>query len=348
MHPSHWLHRRLSWRARIGIPLAVLVAFFAVASLGYHLVDGRYGWGDAVYMTMITIASVGYREVHELSGPGRAWTIFVIIGGLVTGTVVLSQIAALVVEGQVRRVLGRRKLEKRIAGMQGHAIVCGFGMMGSMVARGLREGGQEVVVVETAPERTSQAESEGMLYVLGDAQDEAVLDAAGIAGAGYLVSALPTDADNVFVTLSARQRRADLHIIARAQQPNSERKLLAAGANRVVCPQRIGAMRMADVVLRPAVVDFFEIMHQGVELEMEQCPLPPHCALIGQTLAEAALPKVAGAQVVAIRKANGKAVYHPRSDYRMEAGDTLYLVGKRGVATAVQRLGPEIDERPTE
>ena len=329
---------------RIGVPLTALLGFALISSVGYYVMEPGYSWGDSVYMTFITISTVGYAEVHPLTAFGRVWTIFVVAGGLVSGTIVLSLLVAMVVEGQVRSILGRRQLNRKIEGLSGHVILCGYGTTGSMVAHGLGAAGREVVVIDNDPERTAAAERDGMLYVFGDAQDEAILEAAGIRRAQYLVSALPTDGENVFVTLSARQLRSDLHVIVRAQLPRSETKLYKAGANRVVCPQTIGALRMADVILRPAVVDFVEMAHRGVDLEMEQLQLAEDCELVGRTLRELALPSRVGAQVVAIRRISGEAVYHPTSEYKLAAGDTLVLVGQRGVATAVQKLQPDTDQ----
>ena len=213
--------------------------------------------------------------------------------------------------------------------------------MGSMVARDLRGAGCDVVVIERDPGLTATVEDGGMLYVLGDAQDEAVLTAAGVERAGYLMGALGSDAENVFVTLSARQLNPDLKIIVRAALPSTRDKLLRAGATRVVCPQTMGAMRMANIVLRPAVVDFVEMAREGVDLELEQLELSANSRLVGQTLEQLALPRRAGVQVVAIRRPDGQTVYHPTSEVKLTAGQTLILIGQRGTISAVQKLQPE-------
>ncbi|MCK4602332.1 MAG: TrkA family potassium uptake protein, partial [Phycisphaerae bacterium] len=259
------------------------------------------------------------------------------------GGVVLSLIASMVIEGQVRRVFGRRQLERKIGTLSGHVIVCGYGRMGEMVTGELIQAGRNVVVVDSAPERTAQAEQAKLLYVLGDAQDETVLTAAGIDEAEALIAALPNDPDNVFVTLSARQANPSLRIIARAQQASTQDKLLKAGATRVVCPQIIGASRLADIVLRPAVVDFFETAHLGPDLEMDELKLGARSGLLGKTLQELALPRTIGAHIMAVRRADGEAIYQPTPDLRLGVGDTLILVGKRGVAAAVRKLTPQAE-----
>jgi len=308
-----------------------------IAAVGYRLIEPEYSALDAVYMTVTTITSLG-GEVHELSPAGRVWTMFVVISGLVMGAVVLSSIVAMVVEGQVRRVLGRRQLRRRIAALSGHVIVCGYGRMGAIVAKELAAAGQSAVAVDNDPDRTAAAEEAGLFYVLGDAEDEAVLAEAGLDRAAAVVTTLATDAANVFVTLSARQANSDVRIIARAQQGASQSKLLKAGATRVICPQIIGAMRVADVILRPAVVDFVEMAHRGVKLEMDQLHLGPQSSLVGKTLEQLALPRRTGAHVVAVSHAEGETTYHPTGDLRLASGDTLVLIGRRGAATAIEKL----------
>ncbi len=293
---------------------------------------------DSIYMTLISVTTTGYKEIHELTTAGRIWTIFVILGGIVTGAVVLSLVVAVIVEGQLRRILGRRQLENKISTLSGHTIVCGFGHMGSLVAKDLKAAGTEVVIVDSNPECTTVAEEANLLYVLGNAQEEAALQAAGIEKAAVLVTALSSDAENVFLTLTARQANPKLRIIARAQQAASQQKLLMAGATRVVCPQIIGASRMVDVVIRPAVVDFVEMAHRGLELEMDQLDLTSASPIVGQTLEELALPRKIGAHVVAVRREDGKVVYHPTPDMQLAAGDTLVLVGEKGAAEAVEKL----------
>lgn len=331
------------WRWRLAIPLLVLLGFLVLASTGYRLITKDYSWLDSLYMTIITVATVGFQEVKPLNDWGRVWTMVVITSGLIIGTVVLSLIVAMVVEGQIRAIFGRRQLARKIASLNGHVIVCGYGVMGVMVVRELRAAGRQVVVVDSDPQRTTAAQEAGLLYVLGDAQDEAVLAAAGIGRAAVLVAMLPTDAENVFVTLTARQANEHIRIVARAEQPSTQGKLTAAGASRVICPQTLGAMQVSDVVLRPAVVDFVEMAHKGIELEMDQLVLTEQSRLCGKTLRELALPRRAGVQVVAVRRADGQAVYHPTPDLKLASGDTLVLVGKRGVAAAVEELQPHTE-----
>lgn len=310
--------------------------------MGYrYLQPEQFGWLDSVYMTVITITTVGYGEVHALTPQTRAWTLAVIVSGVVTSTVVVSLIVAMVVEGQVRNIVGRRNVEKTIASIKDHVIVCGFGRMGRLVAEELVEGGREVVVVDVDPERANAAERMGLPAILGNALEEEVLESAGLQRAAVLVATLHDDADNVYVTLSGRQANNSIRIVARAQQSATAPMLQKAGATRVVCPQVIGATRMADVVMRPAVVDFVEMAHRGVELEMDQLELPAESWLVGKTLRELSLPSRVGGVVVAVLRASGEAVYHPTPELELQAGDTVVLVGKEGIASSVQQLEAE-------
>ncbi len=210
-----------------------------------------------------------------------------------------------------------------------------------MVTRDLREAGKDVVAVESSAERMAEPEAAGVLFVQGDAQDEAVLAAAGVERAANLVACLPTDADNVFITLTARQFNRTLTIVARAAQPATQNKLLHAGADRVVCPQIIGATRIANGILRPAVVDFVEVANKGVDLEMDQLVVAAGSDLIGKTLSKLSLPSRIGAMVVAVRRADGEAVYNPGASLQLAVGDTLILVGPSSVAAAVHELQPQ-------
>ena len=332
------------WQRRVVLAIAVLLASLIVSTLGYYLIEPQYGLLESLYMSIITISTVGLGEVHTLSPAGRVWTIFVIICGVTSAAVVAGLLVSMFVEGQVRIIFGRRQLERKIANLSGHVVVCGYGRMGSRVAAELTEAGRDVVIVDSDPSCTTAAEQAGLLYVLGDVQEEAVLAAAGIERAEAMVAALPTDADNVFLTLSARQANRDVRIVARAQEASTQDKLLKAGATRVVCPQLIGASRLVDLVIRPAVVDFVEMAHRGVDLEMDQLRLREDSDLVGKTLAELTLPQRAGVYVVAVRRPCGEALYHPTRDLKLAAGDTLVLIGRRGVAAAVQKLQPEPPE----
>ncbi len=331
--------RERKFHIRIAIAVLAVVLFVGAASLGYYIIEPGYSYLDALYMTVISVTTVGYLEVGgSLTNGGRVWTIFVIIGGIMTGAVALSLVVAAVVEGRIRGILGRRQLERKISALSGHVIICGYGRTGRMLAAELKKGGRQVVVIDNTSAQTAQAEQDDVLYLLGDAEEEGTLLAAGIEQASSLVAVLGSDAENVFLTLSARGLNDSLEIIARASEASTQNKLTKAGATRVVCPLIIGGNRIADVLLRPAVVDFVEMAHKGVNLEMDQLTLEADSDIAGQTLRELALPARIGAMVVAIRRPASDTLYNPGADVTLQAGDTLILIGRHGMDEAIERL----------
>ncbi|MDP6543218.1 MAG: TrkA family potassium uptake protein [Phycisphaerae bacterium] len=226
-------------------------------------------------------------------------------------------------------------MQRRIASLSGHVIVCGYGRMGGLVADELVKAGKQVVIIDNDSLQTQAAEGSALLYVLGNAETDDVLIAAGVARAAVVVTTLASDADNVFVTLSAREINPDLRIIAVARDTSTQDKLIRAGANRVVCAHTLGASRMAAVVLRPAVVDFVEMAGQGGEIEMDQVKLSDGSRLVGKSLEELELPHRVGVHVCAVQRSDGEPVYQPAPDFVLAAGDTLVLIGPSGSAAVV-------------
>ncbi len=323
---------RLIW------PVGILIAFILVATVGYRILHPQQSWLDAFYMTVISISTVGLREVYPVSAAGMLWTVVVILGGLIAGAVAMSMIVAMIVEGQVRIIFGRRQLQRKIASLSGHVIVCGYGRMGGLVTDELIRAGKHVVIIDNDDVRTRAAEADSLPYVLGSAEADEVLLAAGVARAAVVVTTLASDADNVFVTLSAREINPDLRIISVARDMSTQDKLIRAGADRVVCAHTLGASRMAAVVLRPAVVDFVEMAGQGGEIEMDQVKLHDGSKLVGKSLKELELPHRVGVHVCAVQRQTGSPVYQPDPDLVLAAGDTLVLIGPRGSASVVAAM----------
>ncbi|MGC9454648.1 MAG: potassium channel family protein [Phycisphaerae bacterium] len=323
------------------MPLAIFVAVILCGSIGYCILQPEYTFLESLYMTVITVATVGYREIHAPTQGTMFFTIIVVMAGLTSGAVLLTLVASMLIEGEVRRIFGRRHLERKIENLSNHIVICGYGLVGQNVAADLSKSGRSVVVVDPSAERTELAERAGLLYLRGDAQEEDTLRAAGIERASAVVAALPTDAENVFLALTACAVNPRVPIIARAQSPSSIGKLRRAGATRVICPTELGTSRMVDVILRPAVVDFVEMAQKGVELELDQMVLSADSTLAGKALRELELPRRVGAHVVAVRRADGETVYNPTSDLRPAPGDTLIFVGQRGASAAVQKLQAE-------
>ncbi len=304
--------------------IALIVAFGAIGYMGIE------GWDflDSLYMTIITLTTVGYKEVHDLSSGGRLFTIFLIIGGVGTVFYALSTGAKLVLEGELQELFGRRRLEKKIKELKDHYIICGYGRMGKIIGRELKVKNEKFAVIEKKPNMPQ--EKEDSLILEGDATQDEVLKDAGIERAKGLISVLPTDAENLFVVLSARGLNPGLLIVARAGEEGSEQKLLRAGADRVISPYHIGGLRIAHTVLKPAVVDFIEFATKSgnIDLQMEEITINEGSGLIGFSLDECGIGRDLGIIIVAIRRSTGEMKFNPTFRSTIKSGDTLIALGE--------------------
>lgn len=319
-------------RVRVGLVLfgAVLVGgTVGYVALGFPLLD-------AAYQTVTTVTTVGYREVRPLTTVGKVFTMALILSGVGTALYTFGLLLEVLIEGELRDVFRRRRMEREIERLSGHVIVCGWGRVGREVARFLAGAGERVVVVDRDPDRLALAATH--LQVLGDATDDETLRRAGVARARALVAALDTDADNLFVTVSSRALRPDLVIIARARDESSEAKLLRAGATRVVNPQRIGGGRMAAFARQPHVVDFLDVvMHDGsLEFRLEEVAVPPESPLSGCTLRDAQIRDRTGALVLAIRSPDGTFATNPSPETAIRPGDILIAIGTTAQLAALR------------
>ncbi len=309
---------------RIQLALLAVLAVLAAGTVGYVVLG--FDVLDAVYQTVTTITTVGFREVHPLGTAGKIFTIVLIVVGVGTALYAFSVVLESLVEGHLRRHFERRKMERDIARMAGHTIVCGWGRVGRAVGAYLAGQGGAVVVVDLDPARVA-----GITFpvVTGDVTDDQVLRKAGIMRARALVTAINTDAENVYVTLSARALRPDLVIIARARTEASESKLLRAGATRVVNPQRIGGQRIAAAALQPNVLEFLDVvMHNGsLEFRLEEVPVQAGSALAGRTLQQASIGETTGALVLALRGHDGTFTTNPPPRTAIDAGHILIAIG---------------------
>ncbi|MBN1845381.1 MAG: potassium channel protein [Sedimentisphaerales bacterium] len=322
---------RLTPLDRLIFALVLILVVVSVGTAGFVIIEG-WSFLDAFYMTLATISTLGMKATHipEINRGGEIWIMVLIVVGILIAMIALSTIAGMVVEGQMRSILGRRKVSLKIASLQNHIIVAGYGRMGRSVCHHLLQGSAELVIIDQDNAHTAQAEQDGFLYVLGDASDEAVLKAAGIERARGLVSVLATDAENVFVTLIARDLSDTLFIAARAETIKSEERLLRAGANKAICPQVIGARRLANILTRPGVVDFVDFATEGINLEAQQFHLDAECKLIGQSLRQANLPRELGILVVAMKHQDGQTVFNPNPDTVLQQDDTMIVIGQLG------------------
>jgi len=319
--------------------LLTLVAVIGLGTCGYSLLEGWSAF-DALYMTVITLATVGFREVHELTPEGKAFTILLIIFGAGIIAYAVGSLIQLTVEGQLRQLLGRKKLQKQIAKLQGHYIICGYGRIGTLICREFAAKPLPFVIVEKDPEICQRLSDDGILYVAGDATDDATLEAAGIRQARGLITAVTSDTENVYITLTARGLNPGLFILARAGEEGSDLKLRRAGASKVISPYVIGATRMAQAILRPSVVDFIEIATAGhnLELQMEEILVRSGSRLAEQTLLTSGIRKDLGTIIVGIKKGDGKMVFNPASETTIAAGDILITLGERPAIENLERI----------
>ncbi len=313
-------------------PAVLLVALVLVAgTIGYMVVEGWSAW-DALYMTVTTVTTVGFREVHPLSWRGQAFTVVLIIGGVSTVLYTLSLLAAGLVEGRVGRRFEQRRREHMIDALTNHFILCGAGRIGLIIADEFRRQQVPFVVIDRDPDAVQEVIARGDLAVEADASREDILQRLGIDRARGLIAALGTDAENVYAILTARGLRGDLFIVARADSDDAGRKLLRAGADRFISPYQIGATQMAQTALRPAVVDFVQLAtsSENLELAMEQVKIAPESALGGRSIVEANLRQQFGVIVVGIQRCDGRMEFNPEPDTIMHAGDHLIVIGRSG------------------
>ncbi|WP_406230413.1 potassium channel family protein [Nocardia sp. NBC_01009] len=305
----------------------VLLAFLLVVlggTVGYLILG--FGVLDALYQTVTTITTVGFREIHPLGPAGQVFTMVLILVGAGTALYMFGVLLEALIEGHLRQHMERRRMDRQILRMSGHIIVCGWGRVGCSTAQYLSGLGKQIVVIDRDPARLQDLEYPN---VLGDVTDDSVLEAAGIGRARALIAALDSDADNVYVTLSSRALRHDLVIIARARTEGSKSKLLRAGANRAVNPQLIGGRRMAAFALQPNVAEFLDVvMHDDtLEYRIEEVQIASESPLIGRSLKESALRQRTGALVLAIRTPTGKFIANPTGETQLVADTILIVLG---------------------
>jgi voltage-gated potassium channel len=318
--------------------LIVLAVVLVVGTLGYVVIEGWPAW-DAFYMTVTTVATVGFREVHPLSTAGQAFTLALILVGVSTALYAFSVLAAVVVEGGWPRYVERWRYVRMINNLSDHYVICGYGRIGSIVAAEFQRQNTPFVIVDRDPARVLEANHHGHLAVEGDASREDTLRPIGIERARGLVAAVGTDAENVYAVLTARVMKSDLFIIARAESEDSISKLRKAGADRVISPYKIGAVQIAQTAMRPAVVDFVEIATSSTNLELsiEQIRIEKESALAGRPLSEVIQRDKMNVVVVGIQDSNGRMEFNPMRNTVLHAGDHLIVLGSFSTLKELER-----------
>ena len=309
---------------RLEVALALIAGVIAAGTLGFW----AFGFSplDAFYQTITTVTTVGFEEVQPFGTGEKLFASFIILVGVSSVLYAFTVIMQLVVEGQLRDLVGRRRMERTIDKMSGHAVVCGWGRVGRAVANDLTASGTEVVIVDVDAERLREVP---YATVVGDATLDMTLRRAGIERAVALVAALEGDAENLFVTLSGKAIKPDLFIVARAREDESVPKLANAGADRVVNPQELGAARMASFIARPNVAEFVDVvMHErSLEFQMREFVVEEGSSLAGRTLRDANIRERSGALILALRDPDGSFTTNPTGDSLIQPGHVLIAVG---------------------
>ena len=319
--------------------LILTAALVLIGTSGYMIIEG-WPVSDAIYMTIITLATVGYGEVHQVSGVGRIFTIFLIVAGVGYFMYVVGLLVQFLVEDRIRVILGRRKLDKQIAKLKDHYIICGYGRIGRVLARYLTERYLNVVIIEKNESRQAAMDEDGVLYLMGEATDENLLLRAGIKDAKGLITAVGTDADNVFLTLIAKQLNPSLFIVARAIQNTAKRTIQAAGANKVISPYDLGARRMAHAILRPTVIRFLELAFtdENTDVQVEEIRVRSTSRLLNVALKDSGIRQQLDLIILTIKKADDTMIFNPKADTRIETDDTLVVVGRAKSVSQLEKM----------
>jgi voltage-gated potassium channel len=318
----------MSTRHRLFISLSLLLVVIVIGSIGFHLIEG-WGWFDGFYMTLTTMTTIGYGEIHPLSHFGRIFNSILIVMAVFSGGVTIAMFSQALLEFEFGKALGRRRMERELAKLSGHYIICGAGRVGRTVARELRARDQSIVFIEKNPERAEWAVNEGIPVLLGSASSEEILKRAHIDTAKGLVAAVGTDPENLYIVLTARGFRSDLKIIARASEEEATSKLLRAGASQVLSPYYFVGNRIAQLLLRPNVLDFIDTAFgtDRLDVEIGEVRIEAKSSLIGKTLGDAAIRQRADVIILGVKPVDGTLLFNPPPETPIRAGDTWIIIG---------------------
>jgi voltage-gated potassium channel len=323
---------------RLSVGGILLLLILALGTSGYMLIEDA-GFFDSLYMTVITITTVGYEHTFPLDTEGRIFTIFLILIGVGFVLYVFSKITEDVIEGGLQKTIGRMNMKKKVARLRDHLIVCGYGRIGKVICKILEENNRPFVVIEKSPHKIQEIIDRGHLVLEGEASDDNILKEAGIEYAKGLIAVVSSDADTVYITLSARGIRPDLFIMARSSgDEGAETKLIRAGADKVLSPYFIGATRMAQQLVRPTVIDFIDLAVHGGELglRLEEMRVHESSPLTGKTLMDSGIRKHHDLIVVAIKRHQGEMMFNPNPGSIINASDTLVLLGSQDNIKALE------------
>ena len=319
------------------ILMLLVVVLFGI--FGYTWIEG---WNllDSLYMTIITLSTVGYGEVREIGPGGRVFTVLLIVFGLFTITYIVGLVAETLVAGEIRSVLGRRKVSKKIKSLRDHYIICGYGRIGSIICKELTRKAIPLMVIEKDEHVQEELEQDEILYLQGDATHEETLLEAGIEKAKGLVSVVSSDAENVYICLTARGLNPRLYILSRAEDEASERKLLRAGANKVILPYILGGRRMVQAIIRPTVSDFLEsaVHDQSFELAIEEITVGEDSRLANQSLVDSGIRQEMDVIIIGIKQKAGTMIFNPSSQTKIQPDDILIAMGRNKDLETLRRV----------
>ncbi len=321
------------------LSLFATIVLLLFGAFGYMAIEGAT-FDDGLYMTMITITTVGFGESIQLSTSGRYFTMVLILLGVGFVMFIFKEMTETVVAGGLQKALGKRKMSKKLGIVKGHYIVCGFGRIGEVICRLLAKHNRKFVVIENGENELLKIQEQGYLCVPGDASDDDILLLAGVERAKGLISVVSSDSDNLYITLSARSLNPDLYIIARSSGAmRVKSKLNRAGADKVISPYDIGATRMANLILKPAVVDFIDFAVAGNEfgLSMEEIRVTKRSLMVNKALMDSGLRKTYNLIVVSIMRADGQSVFNPTPDIVILEGDILIVLGELEQVNALEQ-----------
>ncbi len=319
--------------------LILFVLVILTGTFGYMFLEQLRFW-DAMYLTIITIATVGYGDLVPIHPAGKIFTVVLVFSGAGLVMYTISKVTEAMVEGSLKKILERRKMDKKIAALNDHYIICGYGRIGQVICDLLHEAGRGFLVIERDPEVVREIDAQGYIAIQGEASEDEVLLAAGIERAGGLVAVVSTDADNLYITLTARGLNPSLFILARSSGSTGTRtKLIRAGASKVISPYYIGARRMAQLILRPAVTDFIDLAMYASELDLrlEEIAVSKTAAFVDKNLMESGIRKSHDVIVVAIKREDGSMHFNPRPDTMIRAGDILIVLGESDQINALMQ-----------
>lgn len=329
----------MTLRTRIRLALLLIATVLLTGVVGFHLIEG-WPWFDGLYMTLITMTTVGYGETHPLSPTGKVFNVFLIVAAVLAGGFLVATGTQAMLEFELSNILGRRRMEREIAKLKDHYIICGAGRVGRTVARQFRARGIPFVLVEKEAARAQWALDEGIPVIIGTGATEDGLQKARIEHARGLVSAVTSDADNLYIVLTASGMRPDLKIIARASEEEAIPKLLRAGAAQVLSPYHFIGHRIVQLLLRPNVLDFIDTAFgtERLDIEIGEVRVPENSHLVGKSLAEADIRQTTGVLVLALKRANGSLDFNPAPEAAIRAGDCLIAIGSTEHLTRLESL----------